>query len=154
MKLKAKLYFGSAAFAAALVSAPFSGAQQTAPIPLTSFSYDLSRETTLQGTVVAFSASSEAAPLGPHATIQTSSGVVEVHLGSASFMKQNDIFLAPGDSVAIVGETTNIGTAPVFLARVLRKGSQTVTLRNLKGIPLEAKPASAGKSRSILGGAR
>jgi hypothetical protein len=155
MKLKTRMCFGYAAFAAALLTVPFSGAQQKqSPMPQATAFYDVSRETIVQGTVVSYTATSTLPPIGPHATIQTSSGIVDVHLGSAPLMKQNDIFLAAGDSVKIVGASVTFGTAPVFLARILQKGSQTVTLRNSKGIPILAKPATAAKVRSISGGAR
>jgi hypothetical protein len=103
---------------------------------------------------VSFSAASQAAPIGPHARIQTASGIVDVHLGNADTMKINDVFLAPGDSVKIVGASHNFGNGDVFLARVLQKGNQAVTLRNSKGIPLSPMRAGAVKTRSILGGAR
>jgi hypothetical protein len=146
---------GCAAFAAALLAVPFSGAQQKQSLlPQAMAPYELSRETQLQGTVVSFTASSQIAPIGPHATIQTSSGIVDVHLGNASTMKINDIFLASGDSVKIVGESQNFGNGLVFLARVLQKGNQTVTLRNSKGIPIAPRRPGPVKARSAVGGAQ
>jgi hypothetical protein len=69
-------------------------------------------------------------------------------------MKINDIFLAPGDSVKIVGASRNFGNGNVFLARVLQKGNQTVTLRNAKGIPLAPRHPGPVKTRSAVGGAQ
>ena len=138
--------------AGALLSASFAGAQQRAAAQ-TSFSYDVRRETTVQGTVLSYTAASTVAPIGPHAIIQTASGTVDVHLGNAAAMKQNDFFLAPGDSVKLVGESQTFTSGTVFLARLATKGSQTVALRNMNGIPMVAKAAST-KTRSILGGAR
>lgn len=152
MKLKIRICLGWAAFAGALVAVPFAGAQQKTTQG--SFSYDTSHETQIQGTVMSFTDSSQAAPIGPHATIQTSSGTVDVHLGTTGMLKVNDIFLAPGDSVKIVGEIQNFGNGDVFLARVLQKGNQIVTLRNLKGIPLTPRHPGPAKARSVLGGAR
>jgi hypothetical protein len=108
----------------------------------------------VQGTVVSYTAASTVAPIGPHVKVQTASGVVDVHLGNASLIKQNDLILAPGDAINIVGENLSFGSGAVFVARVLKKGSQTVTLRNLNGVPLTAKPPANAKPRSILGGAR
>ena len=155
MKLKIRMCLGCAAFAGALVTVSFAGAQQkTTQITQGSFSYDASHETQIQGTVVSFTASSQTAPIGPHATIQTSSGNVDVHLGIAGTMKVNDVFLAPGDSVKIVGASHNFGNGNVFLARVLQKGNQTVTLRNAKGIPLAPRHPGPVKARSAVGGAQ
>ena len=149
------MYLSSAAFAAALLSTSFAGAQlkpgQTAP---SSFAYDTNSETQIQGTVVSFTASSQTAPMGARAVIRTSSGTVDVHLGNADTMKINDVFLAAGDSVKIVGANHNFGNGDVFLARVLQKGNQTVTLRNAKGLPVAPKRGGAVQVRSAVGGAR
>jgi hypothetical protein len=155
MRLKIRMGLGCAAFAGALVAVSFAGAQQkSTQITQGSFSYDASRETQIQGTVVSFTASSQIAPIGPHATIQTSSGNVDVHLGNADTMKINDMFLASGDSVKIVGASLNFGNGDVFLARVVQKGHQTVTLRNSKGIPLAPRHPGPVKARSAVGGAQ
>ncbi len=144
MKLNIRMYLGSAAFAGALLCAPFSGAQQKqTPVPQANISYDLSRETVLQGTVVSFTAASSVPPVGAHVTIQTASGPVDVHLGNATLLKSNDIFLAAGDSVRIVGESQAYGGGSFFAARVLQKGSQSVALRNSNGIPLSPKRAAS-----------
>ena len=155
MRPNTRLWLSSFLSAAALFSAPLGGAQQTTTaIPQANFAYDVTKESVVQGTVVSYSGASSTAPIGPHAKIQTASGVVDVHLGNAEALKQNDVFLAPGDSVSIVGENETFGGAPVFLARILRKGNQTVTLRNLKGVPVIAKAAANAKARRIGGGAQ
>jgi hypothetical protein len=155
MKLKIRIGLSSAALAGVLLSASLAGAQQkSTQVSQTRFSYDMSHETQIQGTVVSFTASSQVAPIGPHATIQTSSGIVDVHLGNADTMKANDIFVEPGDSVKIVGANQSFESGNVFLARVLQKGNQTVALRNRNGIPILPSHGAAAKTRSILGGAQ
>jgi hypothetical protein len=156
MKLKRKLYLGSVAFAGALFFAPFSGAQQkqTSAVHV-NVGYDLSRETTIQGTVVSYIPASSALPLGAHVTIRTASGNMDVHLGNPYLLKRIDIFLAPGDSIRIVGETQPYGAGTFFAARVLTKGSQTVLLRNLKGLPMSpAHTANATGLNSQTRGAQ
>ncbi|MGB7027218.1 MAG: hypothetical protein WBD72_08005, partial [Candidatus Acidiferrum sp.] len=91
---------------------------------------------------------------GPHATIRTASGTVDVHLGNASLIKSNGMNLTSGDSVKISGVLQTFGTQSVFLARVLQKGNQVLTLRNAKGMPLLPARAGAVKTRSILEGAK
>ena len=155
MKLKNRIFWGSTAFAGALLFAAFSGAQQNQTAVAANTTYDVSRESVLAGTIVSYTGASTVPPIGAHARIESSSGVVDVQLGNAQLLKQNDVSLASGDSVTIVGENVSFGNGPaVFLARVLRKGSQTVTLRNLKGIPLAGRVSGSGKSRSIFGGAQ
>ena len=147
------MYLGSAALAA-LLSASFAVAQQQTAALQANLAYNINNETLVQGTVVSYTAASSVAPIGPHATIQTSSGTIDVHLGNADFMKNNDMFLESGDSVKVVGVMQNFGNGNVFIARVLRKGNQTLTLRNTKGIPLAAGRAGTGKPRSAFGGAQ
>lgn len=155
MRLSIRLCLSSAAFAGVLLSTPFSGAQQKpAPVAQANISYELSRETVVQGTVVSYSAASTVAPIGPRARIQTSSGSVDVHLGNADLIKINDMFLESGDSVKIVGVMQNFGNGSIFIARVLQKGNQTVTLRNRNGVPLAPRRAGPVKARSALGGAQ
>ena len=154
MNVKKNLILGVAVSASSLLCLPFSFAQQKPLVPQANMAYDVTHESVVQGTVLSYTAASGVAPIGPHARVQTSSGVVDVHLGNASLLKQSDIFLAPGDSVSIVGATQTFASGPVLLARVLRKGSQTVTLRNFNGIPLVAKPAANARPRSIIGGAQ
>jgi hypothetical protein len=156
MKLKRTLCLGCAAFAGTLLVAPFSGAQQKlTSTPQVNVAYDLGRETTIQGKVVAYIPASSALPLGAHLTIRTSSGNMDVHLGNPSLLKRSDIFLAPGDTVRIVGEAQPYGGGTYFAARVLTKGSQSVTLRNLKGLPMSpAHTANATGLKSQSGGAQ
>jgi hypothetical protein len=156
MKLNIRMCLSSAAFAGALLFAPFSGAQQKqTSVGQANISYDLSRETVLQGTVVSFTASSQMPPIGSHVTIQTSSGPVDVHLGNATVLKMNDVFLAAGDSVRIVGEKQLYGGGSFFAARILQKGNQSVTLRNSQGIPVSPKRAVTGSpARMRQGGAQ
>ena len=98
--------------------------------------YDVSRETVVEGKVLQYTAASSAAPLGPHVTVQSSSGAVDVHLGSARLLEGNNLSLASGDSVRIVGENVAYGTGSQFLARVIQKGNQVLAVRSTRGLPL------------------
>lgn len=155
MKPKAGLYLGSLLSVVALFHAPFAAAQQkTIAVPQADLAYDVTRESVVQGTVVSYTPASTVGPIGPHIKVQTSSGIVDVHLGNAQFLKQSDLVLASGDSVKIVGQSFTFSSGPVVLARILQKGNQTVTLRNFKGLPLVAKPPANAKPRVITGVAR
>jgi len=156
MKLKLKLFLGSGVVVAALVSAPFSGAQQkSTAVPQVNNAYEVSKETVLQGTIISFTANSHVAPVGAHAMIQTSAGTVDVHLGNASVLKQGEIFLAAGDSVKIIGQLQPFGSGSYFAARILQKGNQSVALRTTSGIPVSPKRAVATTSiRVRQGGAQ
>lgn len=138
MKLKIRLFLSSAAFAGVLFSAPFSGAQQTqAPVAQANSSYDLSRETTLVGKVLSYTAESAVPPIGAHVSVQTVYGPVDVHVGSAKLLEQNHFTLAEGDSVRITGEVISLGQTSTFAARIIENGTQSVTVRNTKGQVLQ-----------------
>jgi len=109
--------------------------------------YEVSREVSMQGTVVSFTENSSTAPLGPHVVIQTASGQVDVHLGDARLLRANHLTLAAGDGVRVVGENVTHGASTQFFARIIQKGNQTLTLRSARGFPL--RPAGkAGKSEA------
>jgi hypothetical protein len=109
--------------------------------------YDVSRELSLQGTVVSFAENSSVPPLGPHVVVQTASGQVDVHLGDARLIKANHLTLAAGDRIRVVGENVTHDTGTQFFARILQKGTQTLTLRSTRGFPLRPAP-KAGKSEA------
>ncbi len=110
-------------------------------------SYDVSREVSLQGTVVSFTENSATPPLGPHVVVQTASGQIDVHLGDARLLQANHLTLAAGDSIRVIGENVSYGEGTQFFARMLQKGSQTVALRSTRGFPLRPV-AKSGKAQA------
>jgi len=134
MKLKIRLFLGSAVLASALLSVSFAGAQQQqAAVAQANATYDASRETTLVGKVLSYTTESSVPPIGAHVTTQTAYGPVDVHIGSAKLLEQNHFTLAAGDSVRITGEVISIGQSNTFAARIIENGTQSVTVRNSKG---------------------
>src|SRR6266478_914351 len=120
----------SAWLCAVLLFCASAGAQQNTQSTAQQMrAYDVSREVSMQGTVVSFTENSSTAPLGPHVVIQTTSGQVDVHLGDARLLKAKQLTLAAGDSVRVIGENVPYGTATQFFARIIQKGSQTLALR-------------------------
>jgi hypothetical protein len=137
-KLKIRFFLGSAVFAGALLSISFAGAQQQqSAVAQTYSTYDASRETTLVGKVLSYTAESSVPPIGAHVSIQTASGIVDVHIGSAKLLEQNHFTLAAGDSVRITGEVMSFGQSSIFAARIIENGTQSVTVRNSKGRMLQ-----------------
>ncbi len=134
MKLNMRFCLGSAVFAGALLSVTFAGAQQQTQATQSNHGYvRLSRETTLTGKVISYTAESSVPPIGAHVSIQTVYGPVDVHLGSAKLLEQNHFTLAAGDSFQVKGEVITIGQMSTFAARIIENGSQSVTVRNTKG---------------------
>lgn len=137
-KLKIRIFLGSAAFTGVLLSISFAGAQQqqTAAAQANS-TYEASRETTLVGKVLSYTAESNVPPIGAHVSIQTAYGPVDVHIGSAKLLEQNHFTLAAGDSVRITGEVISVGQSNTFAARIIENGAQSITVRNAKGRVLQ-----------------
>jgi hypothetical protein len=123
--------------AVALCCATVSTAQQKAQaVSLNNRAYDMSRETILEGTVVRYTPSASSKPLGAHVSLQTSSGIVDVHLGNAKLLSAHHLSLVAGDALRITGENVGYGTTTQFLARVVQKGTQSLTVRSNRGFPL------------------
>lgn len=117
-----------------------------------SHAYELSRETSLQGTVVSYTAASAIPPLGARVSVQTSNGLVEVHLGNAKLLEASHFTLSSGDSIRILGESVVSGASPQFVARIIQKGNQSLVLRSPRGFPLVPMVKRAGKAANREGG--
>jgi hypothetical protein len=140
-------------FGGALILCINAGAQQKASSSIpSSRAYDLHREVSLQGTVVEYKATSATPPLGAHVTLQTSSGIVDVHLGNSRLLAANHFSLAPGDSVRVFGENLNGSQGVQFAARIVQKGTQALTVRSLQGIPLKPSRVKSAQAQKQQGG--
>ena len=122
------------ALAAVLAAAGSVGAQ-TAPQAEAS-QYQVGREVTLVGTVSSVVENSKTGPLGTHVVVQSASGLVDVHVGSAKYLEMNKLSLKTGDSVRIIGENFAVGTEIVFYARIVQDGTTAIAVRSPKGMPL------------------
>ncbi len=91
---------------------------------------------TLVGTVSSVVENSKTGPLGTHVMVQTSSGLVDVHVGSAKYLEMNNVNLKSGDSVRILGENFAVGPDTVFYARIVQDGTAAIAVRSTKGMPL------------------
>jgi hypothetical protein len=125
---------GTAWLAASLMLPVITDAQQAPPSIRSG--YSLARETNLVGTVSSVIEDSKTGPLGTNVMVQTSSGVVDVHVGSANYLKLNHLELAAGDNVRVIGELFSTGSDTVLLARIVQKGTTAVAVRSPKGMPL------------------
>ncbi len=127
-----------------LVSTVVNAQQKAQSVPQRNVNYDVSREVTVQGAVVSYTENSSTAPLGAHVSVQTSSGMLDAHLGDARLLRANNFTLAAGDSVRIIGENLPFGGGTQFFARVIQKGNQSVTLRSTRGFPLRPTVKQGG----------
>jgi hypothetical protein len=115
-------------------------AQQLADRPrqpaMRTLAYDATQETVVEGTVLSYTAESATPPIGAHLILQTASGAIDIHLGAARFLQANNFSLAKGDSVRVVGVSSDTRQGAVFLVRVIQKGGQSLVLRTANGAPL------------------
>jgi hypothetical protein len=116
--------------------------------------YDTTTETTLKGTVEEVKtvsgmlggggrmapggrtgAQGMAMMQGIHVTLKTDAETLEVHLGPSAFLKDQKIEIAKGDALEIVGSRVKIGESEALIAREVRKGQTSWTLRDANGRP-------------------
>lgn len=104
--------------------------------------YDPSTETRLSGQVSAVEnvmppdRAGRRGMGGLHLTLKTSTESVVVHLGPAAFSKEKNFVVAVGDDLEILGSRVELGDESVLLAREIKKGERTLTLRDASGRPL------------------
>jgi hypothetical protein len=139
--------------ASALLIASAATAQQNPQLlQPSSNAYNVARETVLTGTVVSFTEGS--ARSGAHLTLNTSSGVTDINVGNPKLLSLNNMTFAPGESVRITGENVTVADSTFFAARIVQKGSQSITVRSERGFmarPTRANvPASALKQGGVL----
>jgi len=120
---------GNAVWAQQLANRPRQPAMRT-------LAYDATQETVVEGTVLSYTAESAIPPIGAHLILQTASGAIDIHLGAARFLQANNFSLAKGDSVRVVGASSDTRQGAVFLVRVIQKGGQSLVLRTANGAPL------------------
>ena len=125
---------------------PRAAAAQQAPTPASlPAAYDVKREITVLGTVLAYTQTPQ--PFGARVTLETSSGTVDVHLGDPKFLAANQFAIQPGDSLR-VGETVAYGSGSQFVARVVQKCTRGLMVRGISGFPLSyAAPRSSLNSK-------
>jgi len=96
--------------------------------------YDTSTEVTISGTAQEVK-DVPGRPAGTHIVLKTDSETVEVHLGPSSFLADQKLELKAGDAVRIIGSRVKIAGADAIIAREVRSGTRTVTLRDARGFP-------------------
>lgn len=115
-----------------------SAASTAAPEPQFPTQYDMSKETQVKGTIQKIDNSGDMLPLGVHLLVQTSSGVVDAHLGylnKASFQALN---LSTGQAVALTGMEQTTPSGSLFVVRLLTTSSHVIVLRNERGAPVRS----------------
>jgi hypothetical protein len=135
-----------ALFVAALGSV--AGAQEAPAGGQGSKMYDVKTETTITGTVESVENITGTAGRGrrgmggTHLVLKTDKDVVEVHVGPTAYLKEKGLTLVKGDRLEILGSQVTVDKEPVLIARQIKQGDKTWTLRDASG-----RPAWAGRGR-------
>jgi hypothetical protein len=99
--------------------------------------YDLATETKFKGTIADLKLpekgnSKEIA----HLTIKAGTDTFDLYLCPKSFMDDMGVSFAKGDEIAFTGSKVKEGEADMILAREVVKGTDTLVLRDAKGVPV------------------
>lgn len=99
--------------------------------------YNTATETTVTGTVQAVQQHpGQRGGMGIHLLLKTKDSTLDVHVGPSWYLDKQGVTFAEGDAVEVTGSLlkTNDG----ILAKEIKKGDKTVSLRNATGRPLWA----------------
>ena len=69
-----------------------------------------------------------------------------VYAGPRWYAEQKNFFITPGDEITVTGSESTIRSRTVILASELKKGNQTLELRDKSGKPMWPMSSSQGRS--------
>ena len=72
---------------------------------------------------------------GTHVTLKTNTESIDVHLGPTAWLREQGISLVAGDRVEILGSRVTMHRGPVLMAREVKRGETTWTLRRAPSTP-------------------
>ncbi len=99
--------------------------------------YDPKTEVTVAGTVQEIKTYPRkgGGAAGEHLLLEAPDGVVDVHLGPSDFLKAKGFDVAAGDAIEVTGSKIKGKEAEAIIARQVKKGEKTWTLRSASGVP-------------------
>ena len=110
--------------------------------------YDVNSETTIKGTVeivdtiTGDGGRGRRGLGGTHLVVKTEKESVAVHVGPAAYLAEKGITLAKGDKLEILGSRVTVENETFLIAKQIKKGDNTWTLRDASG-----RPAWSGRGR-------
>ena len=79
---------------------------------------------------------------GIHVILKSGKEMIPVHLGPGWYFTSQKLSLKIKDQVEVKGSRVTYDNAPAIIAAELKKGNQTLKLRNEKGFPLWSRRAN------------
>jgi hypothetical protein len=130
----------TAVVALALIASATALAANKATTPSDTPPYDSRAEYVVKGTVAGVKTHDSMMGFkDTHIIITTVAGDMEVHVGPAVYLAKHGLEVKPGDEVVVTGCKTIYEEKPVLVARQIKRGDLSVTVRNTRGKPVWPK---------------
>jgi hypothetical protein len=100
--------------------------------------YDPKTVETVKGEVIAVAMLTPMKGMGGgvHVSLKTEKETLSVHLGPSWFIENQDFKIAPKDTIEVKGSRVTMGGKPALIAAEVKKGDETLTLRDDTGVPV------------------
>ncbi len=100
--------------------------------------YDFKKIETLDGEVISVDTytSRRGVSQGVHLLVNTGKEKIEVHLAPSWYLEDRDFEIAPEEKIAITGSRINVDGEQAIIARQIKKGNETLILRDENGFPM------------------
>ena len=99
--------------------------------------YDAKTETTITGVIQEVKeVPGPGRSTGTHLVVKAGDEVENIHVGPTWYLKEKNYAFAKGDQIEVIGSKVSFQGADVIVARQIKKGESTWTLRDERGIPL------------------
>jgi hypothetical protein len=72
---------------------------------------------------------------GVHVMLKTDKETISVHLGPEWYVERQDVKIEKGDNIEVKGSRVTFAGKPVIIAAEVKKGDNTLVLRDSAGIP-------------------
>jgi hypothetical protein len=100
--------------------------------------YNLNAVETISGEVISINAFTPRNGMsrGVHLQLKTEQEVVDVHLGPSWYLDNQNLQIKPKDKIEVTGSKVNFDGQPALIAAQVKKGKDTLVLRDEKGFPV------------------
>ena len=72
---------------------------------------------------------------GIHLVLKTDNETISIHLGPTWYLENQDIKIEAGDKIEVKGSRITYAGKPAIIAAEVKKGNETLTLRDKNGFP-------------------
>ncbi|MBF0515557.1 MAG: hypothetical protein HQK97_00365, partial [Nitrospirae bacterium] len=81
--------------------------------------------------------------MGLQLILKTDDGTMAIHLGPVWYVERQDVKIEKGDTVEVKGSKVSFEGAPAVIAAEVKRGGDTLRLRDEGGVPYWAESAAA-----------